>query len=228
MGLEEVETSLPLGSCPTEIDKGTTGRGESNWRYELPRADPQLGWHRGGMTATTPVRGVRGILVSISLGLSPDFGNTGGYQHQCGGREILGYQAHSGWAPTLVTQGGYHVTASELKNSERITPIHPQQNTSFVHEEDHTTQCLEIALLPWDDHSTFKLGEGSGGMDQKRNMTDCPSPCPFLLLEGTLALTTLESCRGGVRTLTGEVALLVAAQTQKGTPGLSTLPLRMN
>ena len=58
-------------------------------------------------------------------------------------------------------------------------------------------------------------------------MTDCPSPCLFLLLGGGFALTTLESCRGGFRTLPSEVTLLDAAQTQKGTPGLRTLPLHV-
>ena len=64
-------------------------------------------------------------------------------------------------------KGGLQVTASESKNSERITLTHPQQNTSFVHGEDHTTQCLEIVLLPLDDHSTLNSVGGRGKWTRK-------------------------------------------------------------
>ena len=86
-GVEEVDSSLPLGSCPTEIDEGTTSRGGratgvTNSLGLSPNLDGT-----GGMTETTPARGVRGILVSISLELSPDFGDTGGGTDNSAGGE---------------------------------------------------------------------------------------------------------------------------------------------
>ena len=64
-------------------------------------------------------------------------------------------------------------------------------------------------------------------MDQRTHTADRLFLCLFLLLGGTLALATLKSCRGNLRKLTSEMALLVATQTHKRTPGLSTLPLHM-
>ena len=89
-GVEEVETSLPLGSCPTEIDKGTTCRGGATGVTNSLGLSPNLDGTGRGVTTTTPVRGARGIFISISLGLGPDFGDTGGVQptNLRGGQEV--------------------------------------------------------------------------------------------------------------------------------------------
>ena len=81
--MEEVGTSLPLGSCPKEIsgDRSTTGKGgRATGVTNSLGLSPNLDGMGEGVTTTTPVWGARGIFISISLGLGPDFGDTGGVQ----------------------------------------------------------------------------------------------------------------------------------------------------
>ena len=49
MGVEEVETSLPLGSCPTEIDEGTTGRGGEQLALRTPSGWAPIQMAQGGL-----------------------------------------------------------------------------------------------------------------------------------------------------------------------------------